>query len=387
MDIAQQKELFARATGANRKAAPAAPTIPAQPKTRAIPANPALQGSLIAAGLPLPPTAIPVQDNQNPADISAQEIVNRLTEVPSFDMPQFADAMNNEAYERKKQEVLSKVTTQKPQSVDINKLSADKQAEVLQLLRDSQILDLEDNMVEMDEVTITDQSATPKVAPKVVVPEPAPAPTPPPAPKVEEPQFKDVGPKFCVHCGYDQSLPVSIEPTEFDKEAFIAATIAQKSFTKEFSLLGGELLVCFRSLTPREIDSASDQALRDYEKQRIRYQGDVAESVNRYNMYLQLAYIRSRRAGGIDATFPKGFTPETNPDAGSYWPLQADTDFVDGDNGLQAVAKFITTTIVKSENLMRMLFIAHGQFLRLCAMLEARLDDSPFWKKADSSTS
>lgn len=186
----------------------------------------------------------------------------------------------------------------------------------------------------------------------------------------------------CPRCAWDLKLPAGAEPEYFDKLKFVTTMLANKPFQKQYSLFNGELLVTFRSLRPKEIDACYSHIVYDMNEGRIKFQGDIYEMVNRYRFYLQLVELRAKTDAGMFFEFPDGFTPLTNPKATSFWELPE--DLPENSKGLDIVEEYMTSEVLTTESLHRVVAATCRDFNRLVAQLEAMVDNANFWKLTET---
>lgn len=207
---------------------------------------------------------------------------------------------------------------------------------------------------------------------------PPPAAVPEPGASGDLDKIADVGAtaplQFCPHCGWDLSIPEIVEPSHDEKMTFLASMLGGQTFSKTFNLLGGQLVIELRTLTTQEIDEIYRQAFRDRENGVIGTDAEFWERVNRMRLYLQLLAFRSTTR---NRDMPNGFTPESNPNAHSFWEFPADTL---RDQKLPAVEKWLLTNVLTNESINRVLQIHCNRFNRLVSRLEAMVDNADFWK-------
>ena len=213
-------------------------------------------------------------------------------------------------------------------------------------------------------------------------PEPVAAPE---VPKQPEPPENNTGAfdpiAVCPRCAWDLKTPVGPEPEYFDKLKFVTTMLANKPFQKQYELFNGELLVTFRSLRPKEIDACYSHIIYDMNEGKIKFQGDIYEMVNRYRFYLQLVELRTKTGEGMSFEFPEGFTPRTNPKATSFWELPE--NLPENSKGLDIVEEYVTTEVLTTESLHRVVGATCRDFNRLVAQLEAMVDNANFWKPTE----
>jgi hypothetical protein len=95
-------------------------------------------------------------------------------------------------------------------------------------------------------------------------------------------------PAYCVQCGHDQGIKEVIEVTELDKRAFLAAILGGVNFEKEFSLLGEQMRLVVRALSPDEIEACFRQVQTEYGRGDLKSDFDRMEAYHRYQVALQV---------------------------------------------------------------------------------------------------
>lgn len=246
-----------------------------------------------------------------------------------------------------------------PEPVPIESLSPTKLAEI------------------QEAISAFSKPAEPVAAPAVPA---VPAPPQPEAPKNSTGAFDPIA--VCPRCAWDLKTPAGPEPEYFDKLKFVTTMLANKPFQKQYELFNGELIVTFRSLRPREIDACYGHIVYDMNEGKIKFQGDIYEMVNRYRFYLQLVELRTKTGEGMSFEFPDGFTPSTNPKATSFWELPE--DLPENSKGLDIVEEYITSEVLTTESLHRVVAATCRDFNRLVAQLEAMVDNANFWKPTET---
>jgi len=224
---------------------------------------------------------------------------------------------------------------------------------------------------------------------------------PPPAP--EQPQQADEGEaaaqelkpgtlrQICVQCGWDQERPTIPEPEHQDKIAFLQAVLGQKVFSKRFAIFGGHLRLTFRTLTIREIDALYQETFRAQKAGLISTAVDYYEYLNRLRLYLQLTSMSSAQTA-MQIKLPEGLTPETHPEANSYWEKhlrdagvfkEPDAANPDVPTLLLQIQDFILTNVLKTEHLQRTVTHTCNKFNQLVVKLEACVDNPNFWNETE----
>ena len=187
--------------------------------------------------------------------------------------------------------------------------------------------------------------------------------------------------QLCVHCGWDQSRSPIAEPDGIDKLVFLKAILGQKLFEKQFTLLGGNLRIKFRSLTVREIDELYAEAFRQSKQGQVNNAADFYETINRHRLFLQLVSLQAAE-NILHISLPDGLTPQTNPDAKQHWEsfLAAKQEPGNADKSLLLrVQDYMLTHVFKTESMHRLAAHTCNQFNQYVARLEACVDDPNFW--------
>ena len=276
---------------------------------------------------------------------------------------------------------------------------ADKEALRARLTQEAQAADL--SLIDQSEAAAMQQAPPsvrdaynalqrPKVDPAVEVDVAQPAATqaaPQAAPQTTKPLSTeqpsagaDAHPVVCPHCKWDLAIPDVPEPSYGTKMAFLHTILGQQCFTHPTELFGGSVVVIFRTLTIREIEVAYQQAYRDRETGRAQTELDFWERVNRYRLFMQLKSIRTTVvAKGFIHELPDGLSKDTSGDAVKLWETEVPSAEL-GETLLQGIEQYITTKVLKTEALFRVVNSACNQFNRTVSKLEAMVDNSDFWK-------
>ena len=189
--------------------------------------------------------------------------------------------------------------------------------------------------------------------------------------------------KMCPYCGWDQELPVLVEPTNMDKQSFLQSILGQKVYNKVYSVLGNNLNIGLRGLTLGEIDACYQAASQALKKEVFSTQTDYYEYANRLRMSLQLISLISAD-NQLYVTLPDGLTKELNPTAKIYW-----NDFLTAENRLtdepiiEQVQKYVSDAVLTTEHLQRIVTTKCTDFNRLISRLEISVNDENFWKEIE----
>jgi hypothetical protein len=112
--------------------------------------------------------------------------------------------------------------------------------------------------------------------------EPAPVAAPAPVPSL---------PQVCKRCGWDQSRPITEEPTEEDKTAFLESVLGGGRFVRDITLMGGKLIVRFRTLTVAEEDLILANMKRKLDNNEVANQDEWQLGYTRMRMFGMLASL------------------------------------------------------------------------------------------------
>jgi hypothetical protein len=189
--------------------------------------------------------------------------------------------------------------------------------------------------------------------------------------------------KMCPYCGWDQELPVLVEPTNMDKQSFLQSILGQKVYSKIYGVLGNQLNIGFRGLTLGEIDSCYQAASAALKKEVFSTQTDYYEYANRLRMSLQLISLVSAN-NQMYIKLPDGLNRSVNPSAMLYWD-----DFLESKNLLtdatlvEQVQTYISANVLTTEHLQRIVTTKCTDFNRLISRLEVSVNDENFWKEIE----
>lgn len=238
----------------------------------------------------------------------------------------------------------------------------------------------------------TPQAPAATVAPQTQLPPPqtsgAPAAAPVTAPTI--PITDDVNAKAvlqnCPHCNFDLRLPAVPEPSYGQKMAYLHTLLGQQCFTDSMELFNGAVVVMFRALTARELEVVYKQAYRDRQLGRAASTIDFWERINRYRLFAQLHKLHTTTVpNGFVHELPNGLSPETNAGGTTFWSTQypevdlAETIF-------PKIEEFVTSKVLITEGLFRVINSACNQFNRLVAKLEANYENSDFWQPTEEQS-
>jgi hypothetical protein len=207
-------------------------------------------------------------------------------------------------------------------------------------------------------------------------PPPTPGPPPPthgqaePAPGT----MTDTGAgdaRFCPHCGWNQALVDGVEPTRDDKYGFLWSILGGpgRRFERAYPLMGGNVVLTFRTLSSEEADAALHQIALDYRAGRLAGNSNWIERWLDYRLAFSLAAIDTK---GVGRTY-KG--PATLAEV-EYDPPPGESE----STPLPALWDNLMTWHLHHESLRRAASLAFASFTDLVKKLEAQYDNGDFWE-------
>ncbi len=210
------------------------------------------------------------------------------------------------------------------------------------------------------------QSAPPRAVP----PTPAQIPAPAASELTDEGAGGAVALKNCPHCGWQLDLEEQAVPTADDKLTWLVAQEGGKRFRKRYSLLGGRIVVTFRSLTALESDTAWRQVAvdgsADMRERALASEGQYWTNLMVYRLVM-----------GLESVWSATNETQNNPE---YKDWVVDPGAVQAPNtALSVIVPLVTETLFPTETLRRQIGAAFHRFQLLVDHLEARADDDPFW--------
>ncbi len=205
-----------------------------------------------------------------------------------------------------------------------------------------------------------------------------------PAEGIEEPAVvgsPTLGPVICRQCGWDQARDSVVEPDDDEKIAFLHTLLGGTTFQKKYRLFGENLIVQFRTLTVGELDSIYAEAFKAQKAGVVATSTDYYEYLNRLRLNLQLSKLEAT-GSAMHHDLPESlagwedFLKETKA-------TDHEQNYQEQDTLHERIRKYLRDNVLRSELLQRSVTNKCNDFNRLVAKLEARVDDSDFWKKTE----
>ncbi len=174
---------------------------------------------------------------------------------------------------------------------------------------------------------------------------------------------------ICQRCSWPLQLPFEIVPTIEDKQSFLAAVLGLGRFQKKYELLGGNMVVHFRSLTSDESATLQNQLGAMVRSGESHGDGEYWGNMHEFRMVLAISKI----VVGGNATYDVPSLAEwaKNNPANSADPLQP-TD-------IPRLRDHFYAKGATQEPIRRMLGQTHQNFQRLVEALEFMSNEPDFW--------
>lgn len=272
--------------------------------------------------------------------------------------------------------------------VDISKLSAAKQAELEQAIRQAaaqqealrqqqaamipdaapsvnQALAAAQGFAPIEDLSLPPAPATQPTTPTATTPTattPTATTTRPVPTTVSETPVARAGldhQTHCPQCSWELTQPVVAEPTRDDKLMFLQALLGHRRFYYDKRLLGGHIQVRFRSLTSLEVDAIYQQIAADVKAGKLEGQIGLAFAVSAYRMALSLDSVRFLGAGGGQVC--------NVPELG-------------GDQTVESITTYVNSQALQAAALRNAVSSEYAKFSRLLERLEANADSPDFWQ-------
>lgn len=226
--------------------------------------------------------------------------------------------------------------------------------------------------------------------PQAASPQPSPVQPAPSQPVAAEHDHATSGiselPAYCPRCFWDQHAPFEIDPTQEDKEAFIAAILGMQRMEKKYELLNGNCVVYFRSLLSDEVALLNEQLGWHIRRGEIVGDGEYFMWLMEYRLVMSLSRIV---VGGkmiksvltlaeYEAKYPDMFDRARSvfDEDGN---INAQPQKTKSPTGLYAMRHWFYKEVLTIEPVRRVVGQQHRIFQRLVEGLEARADSPDFW--------
>ena len=172
---------------------------------------------------------------------------------------------------------------------------------------------------------------------------------------------------FCQRCGWDNRIKFEAEPTERDKEDFLATLLGNNRFKKHYELFGGKMRVLFRGLSAEENKLIYRQLVLDQQENKIATEAEWFLQMLDYRMSCSLEQITDKN-GKVLVVMPELKEQSFQPDPEQ--PLAT---------ALTKQLAYLNENVLTQEATKRLVGTQLRQFQRLVEALEAMALEPSFW--------
>jgi len=169
----------------------------------------------------------------------------------------------------------------------------------------------------------------------------------------------------CPRCMWDLKQPFTVEPTEADKQLFVAAILGAQRFIKTISVMGGNLQITYRSLLSTETDLVFRQLAYDMRQNRLTDDASYFMLLQTYRLLMSVASIQD----GIGRVLV-----EIPPAA------ELGIDDLEGEPTiLRKLNNWFNENVAPMESTRRIIVQHQHAFQRLVEALEVMTAEADFW--------
>lgn len=173
---------------------------------------------------------------------------------------------------------------------------------------------------------------------------------------------------FCQRCGWDMRNKFDVKVTDKDKHDFVISILGGTRFKRDFPLMGGKLVITFRSMLAEENNLVHRQLILDQQNKEIVTEPEWFLRFFEYRLACSLESLSDDDGKKI------AIVPEL-----SEFPFQPPPD-----NPLQTpinqLLQYVNKTVLPHEVTRRLVGTHLRQFQRLVEALEAMALDPSFWE-------
>lgn len=172
---------------------------------------------------------------------------------------------------------------------------------------------------------------------------------------------------FCPRCGWDMQQKFDVDVTDRDKEDFLVTILGGSRFTRRFELMGGKIVLEFRSMLADENFDVQRQLLLDQNDGLILSEAEWFLRLFEYRMACSLAAVYDANGKPL-VIVPQlsDFKIEINPDKPNQTALPAAREFVHAKALSHEVTRRLAATHLR-------------KFQRLVEAMEAMALEPSFW--------
>ncbi len=172
---------------------------------------------------------------------------------------------------------------------------------------------------------------------------------------------------FCPRCGWDMRQRFEVDITELDKQDFLAAILGSTRFERRFELMGGRMVLVFRSLLAEENRAIQRQLVLDQEAKVFVTTDEWLLRMMEYRLACSLDRVEAGNGRVLHQVPTLAEMPHTPP---ADNPLQT---------ALAPLLEFVNNKVLSHEVTRRLAGQHLRQFQRLVEALEAMALEPSFW--------
>lgn len=176
----------------------------------------------------------------------------------------------------------------------------------------------------------------------------------------------------CPHCEWDLSVTDDSMPSESDKQRFLMAQMGGIAFQKSYTLLGGNLIVEYRELTPKEVNALYKQVYAERTRGEVVEPMDFIEAIMQYRMCLALVVFKTSEQSHEFPSDLSGWAGEEEEGEPTLLP---------------SIHKAVYDAVIKTESLNRILAGTLAHFGRILAKMEGNVENPDFWEQTEQEPS
>lgn len=255
---------------------------------------------------------------------------------------------------------VAKKKAQKEQFEEETANMPDSVREMYAQLQDNNAEIIDDREIAAAEAPAPDTPAAPADAPA--------ADAPPPVPTDEAGIIPPMAIlPFCPRCGWDMQQKFDVEVTDRDKEDFLVTILGGSRFTRKFELMGGKIVLEFRSMLADENFDVQRQLLLDQNDGLIMSEAEWFLRLFEYRTACSLAAVYDANGKPL-VIVPQlsDFKLEINPDKPGQTALPLAREFVHNKALMHEVTRRLAATHLR-------------KFQRLVEAMEAMALEPSFW--------
>lgn len=172
---------------------------------------------------------------------------------------------------------------------------------------------------------------------------------------------------YCGRCGWDNRMKFETPVTELDKQDFLASVLGNQRFKRDMPLMGGKLVITFRTPMAEENKLIFRQLAFDQQAKRIVTESEWFNQLIEYRLALSLEKLTDAE-GKVLNVVPElsEFKPNPPPDE----PMQT---------ALVPMTEYVNNKVLAHEVTRRLVGQHLRQFQRLVEALEAMALEPSFW--------